>query len=41
MANPPVENKYMAALVYDYLKSAAGNLAETFKTKVNPVSNSL
>lgn len=37
MATPPV-NLGVAALVYDYLKTTAGGLAETFKTKVNPVS---
>ncbi len=34
--NPPI-NVGVAALVYDYLKSTAGTLAETFKQKVNPV----
>ena len=37
MAAPPGMDKGIAALVYDYLKNTAGGLAETFKTKVNPV----
>lgn len=33
-----MEGQGVAALVYDYLKKNVSGLAETFKTKVNPVS---
>jgi hypothetical protein len=35
----PMDDKGVAALVYDYLKKTAGGIAENFKTKVNPVSS--